>query len=131
MACKQFREHVHKDSIAISFSNGVNNSEVVRSALDAKVLDGCVYILAHLEKAGVIRKKARFLLLFLVERAVQHKLWHNSLMPLLCATKPLKIYARLFGKNTSSSLLLQHLQVTTTLPSERFMRNILTRQKHF
>lgn len=59
MACKAFANHLHKDSIAISFANGVNSVEVLRNSLDVTVLDGCVYILSHIEKAGIIRKKGK------------------------------------------------------------------------
>ena len=54
---KKMRFHVGKGSVVVSFANGVNNGDVLRETLDAKVVDGCVYILSHIEKAGVIRKK--------------------------------------------------------------------------
>ncbi|SFV64152.1 2-dehydropantoate 2-reductase [hydrothermal vent metagenome] len=51
---------VSKKTILLSFSNGVNNGDRLRSlAPDARVLDATVYILAHIETAGVIRKKGK------------------------------------------------------------------------
>jgi 2-dehydropantoate 2-reductase len=41
----------------LSFSNGVSSGDVLRELSQSIVLDGCVYILAHQEEAGVIRKK--------------------------------------------------------------------------
>ena len=53
-------EHtVDNKSTLISFSNGVSNGEVLRELSEAIVLDGCMYILSHIEKAGVIRKKGK------------------------------------------------------------------------
>lgn len=49
--------HVKRSTILISFSNGVDNGERLRSLSDSIVLDGCIYILSEIEKAGVIRKK--------------------------------------------------------------------------
>ncbi len=51
--------HLGSDTILISFSNGVSNGDELRKLSDAKVLDGCIYILSHIQKAGVIRKKGK------------------------------------------------------------------------
>ena len=53
------RQHITKESVVISFANGVNNGDILRGALEAKVLDGCVYILSHIDSPGVIRKKGK------------------------------------------------------------------------
>lgn len=50
---------VNENSTLISFSNGVSNGDILRELSSSKVLDGCMYILSHIEKAGVIRKKGR------------------------------------------------------------------------
>ena len=50
---------LRENSIVVSFSNGVNNGERLRALTQAKVLDGAIYILAHIEKPGVIRKKGK------------------------------------------------------------------------
>jgi len=50
---------IDSHSIIISFSNGVNNGDILRELSDSIVLDGCIYILSHVEKAGVIRKKGK------------------------------------------------------------------------
>lgn len=56
---EQIKSHVDDKTILISFSNGVSNGDVLRKISNSKVLDGCVYILSHIEKAGVIRKKGK------------------------------------------------------------------------
>ena len=48
---------INNDTIIISFSNGVSNGDHLRKISKSKVLDGCVYILSHIESPGVIRKK--------------------------------------------------------------------------
>ncbi len=50
---------IDEKSIIVSFSNGVSNSELLRSLSRSVVLDACVYILSHLQEAGVIRKKGK------------------------------------------------------------------------
>ena len=56
---EKISRHVGLDTVLISFSNGVSNGDTLRSLSDAKVLDGCVYILSHIQEAGVIRKKGK------------------------------------------------------------------------
>lgn len=51
--------YIDTKSIIVSFSNGVSNGDTLRELSKAKVLDACVYILSHLEEAGVIRKKGK------------------------------------------------------------------------
>ena len=56
---KNIASNIDKNTILMSFSNGVNNSDVLRSLSNAVVLESCIYILSHIEKAGVIRKKGK------------------------------------------------------------------------
>ena len=57
--------HVDSDSIILSLANGVEHGDELRVLSDCKVLDACVYILSHLQEAGVVRKKgAVFALVF-------------------------------------------------------------------
>ncbi|WP_457745062.1 ketopantoate reductase family protein [Sulfurimonas sp.] len=58
-ADKSLEKCIDKNTILLSFSNGVNNGDVLRELSNAVVLDGCVYILSHIEKAGTIRKKGK------------------------------------------------------------------------
>ncbi|MCD6259436.1 MAG: 2-dehydropantoate 2-reductase [Helicobacteraceae bacterium] len=58
-AYKALEHTLHPKSILLSFSNGVANGDTLRSLSDARVLDGCVYILSHIESEGVVRKKGR------------------------------------------------------------------------
>ena len=58
-SAEAMRRHITKESIVVSFANGVNNGEILREYLDAQVLDGCIYILSHIESPGVIRKKGK------------------------------------------------------------------------
>ena len=43
----------------LSFSNGVSNGDKLRELSSSRVLDGCIYILSHIEESGVIRKKGK------------------------------------------------------------------------
>jgi 2-dehydropantoate 2-reductase len=62
LICKPF---LSQQSIVFSLSNGVEHGDELRTLLDCKVLDGCIYILSHIEKAGRIRKMGKvFNLLF-------------------------------------------------------------------
>ena len=56
---EHIRSHIDEKTILISFSNGVNNGDVLRGLTQSRVLDGCVYILSHIESAGAIRKKGK------------------------------------------------------------------------
>ncbi|MDD2357473.1 MAG: 2-dehydropantoate 2-reductase [Thiovulaceae bacterium] len=61
-SCKSF---LSQQSIVLSLSNGVEHGDELRKLLDCKVLDGCIYILSHIEKAGQITKMGNvFNLLF-------------------------------------------------------------------
>ncbi|UCN00465.1 2-dehydropantoate 2-reductase [Sulfurimonas sp. SWIR-19] len=59
LTCKAFAKHTDAKSIILSFANGVNNGDILRQYCDVRVLDACVYILAHREAPGVIRKKGK------------------------------------------------------------------------
>lgn len=48
---------IDSNSILISFSNGVSNADLLRELSDSKVLEGCIYILSHIQEEGVVRKK--------------------------------------------------------------------------
>jgi len=56
---EHIRSHIDENTTLISFSNGVNNAQTLRELSRCHVLDGCVYILSHIESAGVIRKKGK------------------------------------------------------------------------
>ncbi|WP_373001512.1 ketopantoate reductase family protein [Sulfurimonas sp.] len=53
---------INNNTIIVSFSNGVSNGDFLRKISKSKVLDGCVYILSHIESPGVIRKKGTIFL---------------------------------------------------------------------
>lgn len=59
---KSISHCINSKSIIVSFSNGVSNSDMLRQISDAKVLDGCIYILSHIESPGIIRKKGKVFL---------------------------------------------------------------------
>ena len=56
---EHIKSHVDKHTVLLSFSNGVSNGDTLRELSDSHVLDGCMYILSHIQKAGVIRKKGK------------------------------------------------------------------------
>ncbi len=53
------KAHLDTHSVLVCFSNGVSHGDVLRDISKSKVLDGCLYILAHQESPGVIRKKGK------------------------------------------------------------------------
>ncbi|MEA2100120.1 MAG: 2-dehydropantoate 2-reductase [Campylobacterota bacterium] len=58
-AYEKISSNIDSKSVILSFSNGVNNGDILRELSDSIVLDGCVYILSHVEESGVIRKKGK------------------------------------------------------------------------
>jgi len=56
---EHIKSHIDEKTILISFSNGVSNGDTLRKISNSRVLDGCIYILSHIESAGVIRKKGK------------------------------------------------------------------------
>ena len=53
------RKNIRPDTVIIPFANGVANDAAVREMVEAKVLNGCVYILSHIDAPGVIRKQGK------------------------------------------------------------------------
>ncbi len=51
------KKNIRTDTVLMPFANGVNNAETIANIIDAKVINGCVYILSHVQKPGVIRKQ--------------------------------------------------------------------------
>lgn len=51
--------HLSSDTILLSLANGVEHGDELRVLSESKVLDGCVYILSHIQESGVIRKKGK------------------------------------------------------------------------
>ncbi len=58
-ALEALRKNIHKDTVIISFANGVNNAKTIKSIVDAKVVNGCAYILSHIHSPGIIRKRGK------------------------------------------------------------------------
>ena len=56
---KSIAPYITNKSLLVSFANGVDNGDKLRRLSDAKVLDAAIYILSHIERAGVIRKKGK------------------------------------------------------------------------
>lgn len=53
------KKNIRQDTVVMSFANGVNNAQTINSIVDAKVINGCAYILSHIKSAGVIHKKGK------------------------------------------------------------------------
>ena len=51
------KKNIRTDTVLMPFANGVNNAETIANIIDAKVINGCVYILSHVQEPGVIRKQ--------------------------------------------------------------------------
>ncbi len=58
-AYNKIAPYTDEKTIMLSFSNGVDNGDRLRLFGAKKVLDGCIYILSHIQQAGVIRKKGK------------------------------------------------------------------------
>ena len=58
-AYEKIQSHIDEKTILLSFSNGVDNGDKLRELSSSRVLDACIYILSHIEDAGVIRKKGK------------------------------------------------------------------------
>ncbi len=56
---KEIAPHTTQNTILLSFSNGVNSAEILQQLSQGIVLQGAVYILSHIQKVGVIRKKGK------------------------------------------------------------------------
>jgi len=56
---ESMKNSCNSKTILLSFSNGVSNGDVLRGLSSSVVLDGCIYILSHIERLGVIRKKGK------------------------------------------------------------------------
>lgn len=56
---EEIKPFTNSKTIMLSFSNGVSNGDILRSLSDSIVLDACIYILSHIEDAGVIRKEGK------------------------------------------------------------------------
>jgi len=55
----ELSENITPSTIIVPFSNGVEHQETIASLVNAKVLHGAVYILAHKEADGLIVKKGK------------------------------------------------------------------------
>ena len=53
------KKNITPETIIIPFSNGVEHKERIDAIVEAKVLYGAVYVLAHKEKSGVVVKKGK------------------------------------------------------------------------
>ena len=51
------KKNIRPDTVLMPFANGVNNAETIANIVDAKVINGCAYILSHIQEPGVIRKQ--------------------------------------------------------------------------
>ena len=58
-AYKKISSNIDSKSVILSFSNGVNNGDILRELSDCIVLDACIYILCHVQESGIIRKKGK------------------------------------------------------------------------
>lgn len=56
---KKIAHCVDNKTVIVSFSNGVSNAESLRELSSSRVIDGCIYILSHIEEYGVIRKQGK------------------------------------------------------------------------
>jgi len=55
-------KNIRPDTVLIPFANGVNNHQIIKEMFDAKVINGCVYILSHIDSLGIVRKQGKVFL---------------------------------------------------------------------
>ena len=75
-ALKNILHAITPQTLIIPLSNGVEHRENIEKVVDARVCDGAVYILAHTQDVGVVRKKGKVFALILSQEA-------ESVAPLL------------------------------------------------
>lgn len=63
-AIRSLQTHIRHDSVIIPFANGVDNAQKIETLVDAKVINGAVYILSHIQEPGVIRKQGTVFAMF-------------------------------------------------------------------
>ncbi len=56
---ESLRKNIDKNTVIIPFSNGVDHTETISGMVDARVMNGAVYILAHIQSPGIIRKEGK------------------------------------------------------------------------
>lgn len=56
-AVLSLKERIRPDTVIIPLANGVNNAQNIKVLVDAKVINGAVYILSHIQEPGVIHKQ--------------------------------------------------------------------------
>jgi len=56
VAYKEINQYTDSKTIILSFSNGVNNGDVLKKLGNNIVLDACIYILSNIRQSGVIKK---------------------------------------------------------------------------
>jgi len=56
-SCQALLKHIDQRTILLSFANGVNNGEILRSNASGRILEGAIYILSHIQSPGTIRKQ--------------------------------------------------------------------------
>jgi len=88
-AIKNILHSITPQTIIIPLSNGVEHRENIEKLVDAKVCDGAVYILSHLQDVGVVKKQGKVFALTLSKEAesivnilksaeLRHKIVENS-----------------------------------------------------
>jgi len=79
-AIRSLQSHIRPDSVIIPFANGVDNAKKIETLVDAKVINGAVYILSHIEEPGVIRKQGKvFAIIFGSSRYIGESLFVERL----------------------------------------------------
>jgi len=79
-AMMPMRSAIRPDTVIMPLANGVDNARILETCVDAKVINAAVYILAHIEAPGVIRKKGKvFALVFGSQRYLGESLFLEHL----------------------------------------------------
>ncbi len=79
-AIMSMRSAIRPDTVIMPLANGVDNARILEACVDAKIINAAVYILAHIESPGVIRKKGKvFALVFGSRRYIGESLFLEHL----------------------------------------------------
>jgi 2-dehydropantoate 2-reductase len=56
-ALMSLKGHIRPDTVIMPLANGIDNAERIKTLVSAKVINGSVYILSHIQEPGIIRKQ--------------------------------------------------------------------------
>ncbi|MDD4356392.1 MAG: 2-dehydropantoate 2-reductase [Smithellaceae bacterium] len=82
------KPNIHKNTVVVPLLNGVESAGRLRQVLpDADIIDGCVYIISHIENPGVIRQEDGACKLIFGTNDEQSSLKYTTILDILLQAK--------------------------------------------